>query len=202
MDKAEIKAAKSELRKRIITERSGLTDEEVREMSETICRNILQLSEYKCADIILGYYSTRKEPVLNMLFDEAIKSGKQVYLPKVISKEEMEFFIYESEKDVAPGSFGIMEPVTEEMFTFGAGPQNQTSGKSVLMIMPGVAYDEEGNRLGYGGGYYDRYLERLNMEEALNVKTVMAAYSLQKVSHIPTDITDIRPERIVTEETV
>jgi 5-formyltetrahydrofolate cyclo-ligase len=207
MDKAEIKAAKSELRKRIIAERSGLTDEEVRDMSEMICRNILQLSEYKCADIILGYYSTRKEPVLNVLFDEAIRAGKKVYLPKVISKEEMEFFIYESEKDVAPGSFGIMEPVTEEMFACGTAlrdmvSQNQNSGKAVLMIMPGVAYDEEGNRLGYGGGYYDRYLERLNMAEVLNVKTVMAAYSLQKVSHIPTDITDIRPERIVTEETV
>ena len=89
MDKAEIKAAKSELRKRIITERSGLTDEEVREMSEAICRNILQLSEYKCADIILGYYSTRKEPVLNVLFDEAIKSGKQVYLPENFDYYEM-----------------------------------------------------------------------------------------------------------------
>lgn len=206
MDKAEIKAAKSDLRKRIIAKRSSLSDEEVRDMSAAICRNIIQLPEYKYADVILGYYSTRKEPILFELFDEAIKGGKRVYLPKVISKEDMEFFRYESPKDVAPGSFGIMEPVTEEKFS-GVSSLCCHSVKeelSVLMIMPGVAFDEEGNRLGYGGGYYDRYLEKLSdmsgRNEKLNFSTVMAAYSMQKVPYITVESTDIRPGRIITEK--
>ena len=155
MDKTEIKAAKSELRKRIIGERSSLTEESVREMSEAICRNMTALPEYDRAEVILGYYSTRKEPVLDMLFKAAITAGKKVYLPKVMTKETMEFFRYESEADVAPGSYGIMEPVTEEMYD-----PAESDGENILMIMPGVAFDEKGNRIGYGGGYYDRFLSK------------------------------------------
>ena len=195
MDKTEIKAAKSELRKRIIGERSSLTEESVREMSEAICRNMTSLPEYDRAEVILGYYSTRKEPVLDMLFEAAIGAGKKVYLPKVMTKETMEFFRYESEADVAPGSYGIMEPVTEEMYD-----PAESDGENILMIMPGVAFDEKGNRIGYGGGYYDRYLERLGSPKVtVEVKTVMAAYNMQKVSHIPTEATDMRPDKIITE---
>ena len=77
MDKAEIKAAKSDLRKRIIAKRSSLSDEEVRDMSAAICRNIIQLPEYKCADVILGYYSTRKEPILFELLMRLLRQARR-----------------------------------------------------------------------------------------------------------------------------
>ena len=190
-DKVELN--KNEIRKIKIDERSKLQKSYAIEASKKICDTITALDIYEAADVILGYYSTRNEVYLDTLFIDAIEKGKQVYLPKVVSKTEMRFFRYEKEEDLAPGSFGIMEPCTEESFEV-----TDDEERSILMIVPGVAFDSEGNRLGYGGGYYDRYIEKLT-ESEIQFSTVMAAYGMQKVDQIPVVATDIRPDMIVSE---
>ena len=193
---------KNEIRKQVVARRIAMSSDEACQLSLQICRNVMALNAYKEADTVLGYMSIRNEVDLMYLFEAALGEGKKVYIPKSYSDRVMRFYQYDG--NVKKGIYGISEPADtgeEKMFRIDAISRKKDE-KNVLMLEPGVAYDIARNRLGYGGGYYDRYLERLNMAEALNVKTVMAAYSLQKVSHIPTDITDIRPERIVTEETV
>ncbi len=190
-DKAELN--KNEIRKIKIDERSKLQKSYAIEASKKICDTIKALDIYEASDVILGYYSTRNEVCLDTLFNDAIESGRKVYLPKVVSKTEMRFFRYEKAEDLAPGSFGIMEPCTEESFEV-----KDDDERSILMIVPGVAYDSEGNRLGYGGGYYDRYIEKLTKSK-VRFRTVMAAYGMQKVDHIPIVATDIRPDMIVSE---
>ena len=194
---------KAEIRKRKIAERSSLSKDFVDAASEEICRRIMLLPEYIHAEVILGYYSMRQEVKLDKLFEDALEKGKKVYLPKVVNKTQMNFYRYRSDKDVAPGAYGIMEPVTEEEFIIqpqieknkSAGPKDH----DILMIMPCVAYDDKGNRLGYGGGYYDRFLEKL-AKESVNISTIMAAYGMQRVESIPIEDTDIKPDKIITEE--
>ncbi len=190
-DKVELN--KNEIRKIKIDERSKLQKDFAIKASKEICGTITAFDIYEAADVILGYYSTRNEVYLDTLFKDAIEKGKKVYLPKVISKTEMRFFRYEKAEDLAPGSFGIMEPCTEESFEV-----TDSEERNVLMIVPGVAFDSEGNRLGYGGGYYDRYIDKLT-ESTVKYSTVMAAYGMQKVEHIPVVDTDIRPDMIVSE---
>ena len=187
MDQNDLKIVKKEIRKRVIDARLQLSAAFTGEASAEICSRIMQLPDYKNADVILAYYSTRNEVGLSVLLESAINEGKKVYLPKVISKTEMCFYRYESFNDIAPGYFGIMEPVSSEKYDMK---------EKGLMIMPGVAFDNEGNRLGYGGGYYDRFL--LHLEEG-TLATVMAAYSMQRVDSIPTEATDIKPDKIISE---
>lgn len=184
---------KKEIRKLKTEERSGLTKKYTEAASKTICDSIMSLKDYSEAEIILGYYSTRNEVCLSRLFKDAIESGRRVYLPRVIDKTEMRFYIYRSDEDLAPGSFGIMEPCSEEFFDM-TDPGNP----KILMIVPGVAFDKAGNRLGYGGGYYDRFIEKMK-NSGTSFSTVMAAYSMQMVEEIPVIDTDIRPDTIITE---
>jgi 5,10-methenyltetrahydrofolate synthetase len=196
---------KTELRKIKIAERNELSDSFVEKASKQICDRIISLEEYKKADVILGYFSARNEVRLDNIFQEAIGSGKRVYLPKVISKTEMKFYRFMSEQDLVPGHFGIMEPAAAECFELG----ELTNGMRVLMIMPCVAFDNEGNRLGYGGGYYDRYLseaaeikeqQRGLADENIEFTTIAAAYEMQRVEQIPVIDTDIKPDRIICEK--
>ncbi len=203
---------KKEIRQKILKERSELSGEFTAAASYVINGKIMALPEYEKADIILGYYATRNEPDMSQLFHDAISRGKKVYLPRVIGKREMQFFRYLDQKDVAPGSFGIMEPVSDEAFPYEkyTGPDISENDKDVpiLIIMPGVAFDHEGNRIGYGGGYYDRYLSMLGGVPGADTasskgkvyKTVMTAYNMQRVDKIPAESTDIRPDMIITEE--
>ena len=159
------------------------------EKNKLIAKRVIELcSSYKVVGV---YLSTPNEVETDGIIEELLKQGKIVAAPR-IENSELVFHKLESIKDIDLNKYHIREPLFS----------NEVIDNIEIMIVPGIAFDIAKNRIGYGKGYYDRYLERLNMAEALNVKTVMAAYSLQKVSHIPTDITDIRPERIVTEETV
>ena len=98
---------KRELRKRIIARRSEMQSEEAHFLSNQICEKIQSLQEYKQAENILAYMSINNEVELKGVIDNALKSGKKVYIPKVVSKNEMKFYQYDG--SFSEDSFGILE---------------------------------------------------------------------------------------------
>lgn len=154
--------------------------------SSAICKRLSMLDEYRQADNICAYISKGNEVDTKPIIDLAWSQGKNIYVPKVYGRD-MHFIRICSYDDLQKGNFGIYEPVSDEYSDVDSG----------LMIMPGVAFDRECNRIGFGGGYYDRYLE-----EHGQLITVALAYDLQIVSQIDSEQTDIKPHIILTESEI
>jgi 5-formyltetrahydrofolate cyclo-ligase len=140
---------KNKLRKDMRAIRQAMDIREIDEKSEIICGRILSSEEYKNADIILAYMSAGGEVDLQVLIDAASSFGKSLFIPKVISKEEMRFYKYTGY--FTKGSFGIKEPVnTSQEMLFDINKAS-AENKRILVLVPGVAFDVSGNRMGYGG---------------------------------------------------
>ena len=176
--------SKKDIRKKIFAERKLRSDEEVRSMSLTITERVTALPAFKNAGRILVYADYNHEVVTEYLIKEAWKAGKEVAVPKVVGKD-MVFYKLTDFSQLEPGYFGIPEPVSGEIADW---PQ-------ALMIMPGVAFDRANHRVGYGGGFYDRYLEKHPQLERVAI-----AFSFQMLSEVPVEPTDICPQIVVTEE--
>lgn len=184
---------KRELRKRIIAIRSEMQSEEAHFLSNQICEKIQSLQEYKQAENILAYMSINNEVELKGVIDNALKSGKKVYIPKVVSKTEMKFYQYDG--SFSEGSFGILEPEKcneETLYTY-------KEKSNTLVIIPGVAFDKNRNRLGYGGGFYDSFLGGL---KSTGISKVAVAYELQIVDEVPSEQHDLKPDTIITEKRI
>ena len=134
----------------------------------------------------LVYADYNHEVVTEYLIKEAWKAGKEVAVPKVVGKD-MVFYKLTDFARLEPGYFGIPEPVSGEIVNWS----------KALMIMPGVAFDRANHRVGYGGGFYDRYLEKHPQLERVAI-----AFSFQMLPEVPTEPTDICPQIIVTEEEI
>ena len=183
---------KKEARRLCLKKRSLLTDDEVSYMSRVICEKIINLEIYKSAGDIMAYYRLGKEIDLSVLFEEAFKDEKNVFLPRVNGRE-MDFYPYTGEGSIRSGFKGIMEPVSEEAYI----PQVD---KEILMIMPGAAFDKKLGRAGYGGGFYDRYLERFRGHR---IYRIAAAYDFQVLDdEIALDAYDIKPDMIITKDNI
>lgn len=171
--------------------RNAMSEEEVRTKSAFICRTIRCSHEYRQAEIILGYYPLGKEADIRQVLLQALKEGKTVALPKTENKEQMSFYVIKDlEQDIECGSFSIMEPKAycESIEDFG--------NKQVLALVPGVVFDETGNRYGYGRGYYDRYFE-----QHPQIIRMAVAYHLQIADEgLEVLPTDIAMHKIVTEQ--
>ena len=141
--------SKKDIRKKIFAERKLRTDEQIEIMSHQITDQVLKLSEFVKAKHILAYADYNHEVVTEYLIKEAWKAGKEVAVPKVVGKD-MVFYKLTDFARLEPGYFGIPEPVSGEIVNWS----------KALMIMPGVAFDRANHRVGYGGGFYDRYLEK------------------------------------------
>ena len=139
--------SKKDIRKKIFAERKLHTDEQIEAMSRTITDKVTALPAFKNADRILVYADYNHEVVTEYLIKEAWKAGKEVAVPKVVGKD-MVFYKLTDFARLEPGYFGIPEPVSGEIVNWS----------KALMIMPGVAFDRANHRVGYGGGFYDRYL--------------------------------------------
>ena len=183
--------------------RQAMDIREIDEKSEIICGRILSSEEYKNADIILAYMSAGGEVDLQVLIDAASSVGKSLFIPKVISKEEMRFYKYTGY--FTKGSFGIKEPVnTSQEMLFDINKAS-AENKRILVLVPGVAFDVSGNRMGYGGGYYDRFL--MDIDDSLYsvsrgetlVTKVGGGYDYQIVDEIPVEKYDVRMDMIVSE---
>lgn len=141
---------KSKLRKEFKKRRSELTDKA--EKSLKICNSFLNSDTYKNAKIILCYSSFSDEVSTDLIIKKSLADGKITALPRCIDKNgSMKYFIINSFDDLKTGSFGISEPDAKctELDTFSES----------VCIVPALSFDCKGYRLGYGKGYYDRFLE-------------------------------------------
>ncbi len=191
-----MKETKLEIRERICKIRDDMRKEVCREKSRQICNNIINTSYYQNADTVYLYMAFRNEVDLFDVIQTAFADGKTIAIPKIHEDQQMRF--HQLRRNQAGclmtenGYFGIEEPVIL--------PEEEEKPLSFpdLILMPGVAFDKAGNRIGYGKGYYDTYLESLG-ECAKTVKKVGVAYACQIVEDIPVSKHDYKVDVVVTE---
>ena len=147
------KQNKKQIRKEYLEKRNKLSAEKREKASEKIMERLLKMPEVKDAPTVFAYVSHKSEVSTKMLIQTLLSEGRKVALPKVTG-EEMEFYEISSWDELFPGYQGILEPQVRE-----AEPVRPHSRD--VMLLPGVSFDYTGNRIGYGGGYYDRYLKSL-----------------------------------------
>ena len=194
--------SKEKVRKKAVETRDSIDEESREQKSEEIAKKILEADWFKEADIVLSYHAFRSEVEVDALNRAVLTQGKKLYLPKTYVKEkQIRFFEITDLSKLKRGYQKIWEPTGEEPeFSFETVKEEQ---KKVLMIMPGTAYDARGYRMGYGGGYYDRYLNAHEAEwKMIDFMTVFAAFSEQKMILIPGERCDVKPDVIVTEKEI
>ncbi|MHB1127467.1 MAG: 5-formyltetrahydrofolate cyclo-ligase [Bacillota bacterium] len=147
---------KKQIRQQIIRHRLEMKAEEVRKKSQAIMDRLLKEEMYRQAKTIMVYVDFRHEVETGGIIQKALEGGKIIAVPVCESREVrlIPSQIIDYPGDLTPGTWGIMEPKPEKLRPLEPGELD-------LVLVPGVAFDEEGNRLGYGGGYYDRFLARL-----------------------------------------
>lgn len=185
--------SKVELRKRILKKRDELSSKEHNDFSKIITDRIIEWDKYVECESLLVYVSYRSEVNTYGIIHDALVNGKKVYCPKV-NGEDMLFFRIKSLDDLTSGYMGIMEPKE------GLSDFNNTEGKS-LILMPGSVFDKNGNRVGYGKGYYDRFLSHCQ-KKGINLITSALAFSFQVVENIPAEEHDYKADFIFTEKEI
>lgn len=199
--------SKKELRKRILIHRDNLPEVWRKNASMNITEKIISLPIYQHADVVFSYVSYRSEVETDVLIEKALTDSKAVYCPKVISGMQtpcMEFYQIFATKDLAPGFRGIREPISLPARQFDVSKEyvkRAFGEKAVLLfLMPGAVFDKANHRIGYGGGFYDSYLERCKIAGIdENMTTVALAYSQQLVECIIPEEHDIMPQLLITE---
>ena len=194
--------SKEKVIKKAVETRDSIDEESRQQKSEEIAKKILEADWFKEADIVLSYHAFRSEVEVDALNRAVLTQGKKLYLPKTYVKEkQIRFFEITDLSKLKRGYQKIWEPTGEEPeFSFETVKEEQ---KKVLMIMPGTAYDARGYRMGYGGGYYDRYLNAHEEEwKMIDFMTAFAAFSEQKMILIPGERCDVKPDVIVTEKEI
>lgn len=176
---------KSRIRKDVFADRKRISDAEVHEKSLIIMEKILALPVYKESREIFVYVDAKHEVETMDFIRRCMADGKQVAAPKVRGIE-MDFYRLESLDQLQPGYFGILEPAWGEIVEW----------PEALMLVPGVAFDRACHRVGYGQGFYDRYLEVHSQHT-----TIALAFDFQIKEAVPFEETDICPHMVVTETT-
>jgi len=177
---------KRHCRKNLLAMRGLLSEEKVLQLSYEVEKRLNLLDKYVNSKEILVYVSYNNEISTINLIGNAFLDGKKVAVPKVVDKGIMEFYYIDSLDDLQKGYAGILEPVSEKKFDYS------NASKETLMICPGVAFDRKCNRVGYGGGYYDRYLSKYNLD------SVALAYDFQMIQSIDVEEFDNKVDIIVT----
>jgi 5-formyltetrahydrofolate cyclo-ligase len=180
---------KNAIRKEVLGKRDRIPHELKGAKDSSIKQRLLALPEFLSARSVLFYASFRSEVETSGIIREALSMGKRVVLPKV-DKEKHMLTLYEikSPDELAPGFIGIPEPMQRKERLVHLADID-------LVIVPGAGYDYTGNRLGYGGGYYDILLSG----KKKNMPVIALAYEEQLVDAIPAEKHDVRVDMIVTD---
>ncbi len=189
MDSEYIRSEKKALRRKILEMRDAQTEEDIVCCSAEIEKRLTALDEWKKAEKIFFFYGYASEVRTEDMMIHALSDGKRIFIPRVMSAEEMCFFEVKNLKGLVPDRHGIPEPPAS---------WSPTDEKSDLIIIPGVAFDRSCYRLGYGRGYYDRFLSIAGQD----IPNVALAYELQMVDKVPRGEFDLPVDKVITEKEV
>lgn len=167
---------KKTLRKKIREQKRAMTPEQIETASAKLVEMFLQTELYRDAKTIYGYLPYNQEVRTVPILEQALSDGKRVAVPKVYG-EEMKFLYLTDLTQVETGYAGIPEPIADE--PVGDDP-------TALVLMPGIAFTKEGQRIGYGGGFYDKFLAA-----EPDHPTIALCYDFQMVDQLPTEEFDI-----------
>lgn len=177
---------KKDIRKRVLDLRNNISKEEWEEKSYKIYEKVVTHPFFLSANIIYCYVDYRNEVGTEWIIKKAWDLHKQVAVPK-IEGEEMKFYRISSFDDLQVGYRGIQEPVNQAL----------TKEENAVIILPGVAFDRKRNRIGYGKGFYDKFLDKHP-----SCKTIAIGFACQIVDEIQTDSFDYQPDILITEECI
>ena len=176
--------SKRDIRKHVLLNRKEMSKREWEENSQLIYERVVSHHFFLNADEIYCYVDFKNEVGTKKILESAWSCQKKVAVPKIFG-DDMRFYYIEKLDELEEGYFGILEPIDTR----------EAKGSNVLVIMPGAAFDKEKHRIGYGKGFYDKYLEKHP-----NYQTMALAFEMQMVENIPADEYDICPKIIITEE--
>ena len=185
---------KESIREEIKNKREKLSREDVEDKSKLVKEKLFSLPEFQVAKTIAFYVALKKsnEVETEGMIKEALAMGKQVLVP-IADLIENRIILSEIKNwdDLVPGSFGILEPLPEVRKIY---PYEAVR----LAIVPGVAFDLEGHRIGYGFGYYDKFLSSLTRYQT----KIGLAFEFQVVEKLPNEEHDIRVGKVITEDRI
>ena len=173
---------KTELRRRIREKKRAMTPEEIEERSRELGRQFAATEAYRKAKTIYGYMPYNQEVRTVPMLEQALRDGKKVAVPKVFG-DEMKFIWLTDLTQVEKGYAGIPEPVAD-------GPV--ADDETALVLMPGLAFDPEGHRIGYGGGFYDKFLAG-----EPGHPTIALCYPFQVFPHLETEAHDLPVDTVI-----
>ena len=173
---------KKTLRTQIREQKRAMTPEQIEKASRALTEQFLALEVYRNAKTLYGYLPYNQEVRTVPILARALADGKQVAVPKVYG-DEMRFICLTDLTQVETGYAGIPEPIADEPIA---------DDPAALVLMPGLAFDKEGHRIGYGGGFYDKFL---NAEPTH--PTVALCYAFQMVENLPTEEFDVPVDRVL-----
>ena len=175
---------KKALRHEMAQKKKAMTPQEIACCSDALARKLFAHPLYQQAKSLYCYLSYNQEVRTAPILEQAIREGKRVAVPKVLDGgSRMAFLWLDDLQAVAPGYYNIPEPIAD-------GPE--ADDPAALVIMPGLAFDRTGNRMGYGGGFYDRFLA-----EHPGHPTVALCYDFQLVDHLETEAHDIPVDAVL-----
>lgn len=173
---------KQELRRAIRERKRAMTEEEIVERSNALAEKFYNSPAYQAASTIYGYLPYNQEVRTIPMLQRALDEGKRVAVPKVYGKE-MRFIYLEDLTQVSKGYAGIPEPIADAPVA---------EDQRALVLMPGLAFDPQGHRIGYGGGFYDRFLA-----QEPHHPTLALCYEFQVQAHLDTEEFDIPVDTVL-----
>lgn len=181
---------KKEIREKIGKIRDSQTEEEILRKSKMIEDKLFSLPKFKKSSCIMFYSSIRGEARTDNMINKALKQGYEVFLPKT-DKEKKELIPYKVRnlEELQKGAYNILEPKDNA--------EKADLDKLELVIVPGVAFDENCYRIGHGRGFYDRFLKKLK-----NTKKIGLAFELQIIKKIPKEDKDVKLDLVITENRI
>lgn len=184
---------KTEIREEALQARIKLSPALNREKSGLITRRFFTLPDYKKAATVMFYVSRSSEVDTHRMIQRALEEKKRVAVPVMIPEKRrlIPVVIHDFYRDLAPGKMGVLEPVLSEEVILPPGEID-------LLVLPGLAFDRRGNRVGRGQAYFDIFLKELSPEAA----RVGLAFEMQIIEEVPVDSHDMPVDKIVTEKRV
>ncbi|MGN0069149.1 MAG: 5-formyltetrahydrofolate cyclo-ligase [Prevotella sp.] len=178
---------KAELREQMRRKKKSYTSGQLAEMSDDIVQKLLAHPRISKARTVMMYASLPDEVNTHGLMDKLVGMGKKVLLPVVIGPGNMELRLYSGSSELQEGMFHIMEPV---------GSRVDTYGDIDVAVIPGMAFDVHGNRLGRGKGFYDRFLCLL----CPSTYKIGVCFRFQKTDAVPVECTDVPVDEVLTND--